>query len=240
MVMAWCSTRGIALAVRGGGTGQSGAALTKGLLVNLERHFRYTHLAEDASTIRVGAATTISQIENELNPRGRTLGLDLHVQNRSAGGLFNSQPAVEPSSGTNFIDLISSMTWILPSGQVVKLAPATNDNQNPWPDTLLNTIEPIFSPIRFNNSKMPGPSPSVFPTNGRPWSWLAGTLGKCGAGSEFIIRTRPRHEHIRTLLLSSTSLADLEEQAERLNGLKPTHSILLDMLSMVLSLDTRY
>ena len=228
MVMAWCSTRGIALAVRGGGTGQSGAALTKGLVVNLERHFRYTHLAEDASTIRVGAATTISQIENELNPRGRTLGLDLHVQNRSAGGLFNSQPAVEPSSGTNFIDLISSMTWILPSGQVVKLAPATNDNQNPWPDTLLNTIEPIFSPIRFTNSKMPGPSPSVFPTNGRPWSWLAGTLGKCGAGSEFIIRTRPRHEHIRTLLVSSTSLADLEEQAERLNGLKPTHSILLD------------
>ncbi len=228
MVLAWCSSRGIALSVRGGGTGQSGGALTTGLVVNLERNFRYTHLAEDASTIRVGASTTISQIENELTPRGRTLGLDLNIQNRSAGGLFNSQPAVELGAGTNFSDVICSMTWVLPSGQIIRLDPSSNENSNPWPDSLLHSIESIIPKQRTSNSTMPGASPSVFGTQGRPWSWLAGTLGKCGAASEFVIRTRPRHEHIRTLLLSSKSLANLEEQADRLNGLKPTHSILLD------------
>lgn len=227
-VMAWCSGRGIPLAIRGGGTGQSGSALTNGLVVNIERHFRYAHLSEDAAVIRVGAAATISQIEHELQPRGRTLGLDLHVQNRSAGGLFNSQPAVEPFAGTHFFDVISSMTWILPSGQVVHLDPFTNDNEDPWPDSLMHTVGSIIPQQRLHSSGLPGTSPAAFGAHSRPWAWLAGSLGKCGAASEFVIRTRPRHEHLRSLLLAGESLADLEEHAERLDGLKPTHTLLFD------------
>lgn len=117
------SAQGIPVVPRGAGTGLSGGAVGKGLVVDLARHNRtISDFNAEARTVRVGAGVVLDQLNAFLGPHGLTFGPDVATSSRATlGGMIanNSSGARAPIYGVT-IDHVRSVEIILANGAVVE------------------------------------------------------------------------------------------------------------------------
>jgi len=109
---------------RGAGTGLTGAALGRGLIVDLARYNRgIMDFNREARTVRVGAGVVLDQLNAFLEPHGLTFGPDVATSSRATlGGMIgnNSSGARARLYGTT-IDHVRSLQIVTADGAVAEV-----------------------------------------------------------------------------------------------------------------------
>jgi len=112
---------GLEITPRGAGTGLTGGALGRGLVVDLARHNRrISDLDLECGTVRVGAGVVLDQLNTHLAPRGLWFGPDVATSSRATlGGMIgnNSSGAHAPVYGTT-AEHVAALEVVLADGTV--------------------------------------------------------------------------------------------------------------------------
>ncbi len=125
------------LTLRGGGTSLSGQALSRGLTLDVRRHFRKIEVLDDGAQVRVQPGATIREVNARLAPRRVKLGPDpaSEIACTIGGMIANNSSGMTCGVTANTYRTIASMTVVLPSGTVI-------DTGAPDADAQLATAEP--------------------------------------------------------------------------------------------------
>lgn len=112
---------GLEITPRGAGTGLTGGALGRGLVVDLARHNRrISELDLERGTVRVGAGVVLDHLNAHLAPRGLWFGPDVATSSRATlGGMIgnNSSGAHAPVYGTT-AEHVAALEVVLADGTV--------------------------------------------------------------------------------------------------------------------------
>ena len=121
-----CREHGVSITARGGGTSQGGQAIGSGIQIDFSKYMRrILELDTEAATVRVEPGMVVAELNQQLQPHGLQLPLDLSTANRATlGGMIANN-----SSGTrsvvygSTIDYVEELTVLLADGSVVTLGP---------------------------------------------------------------------------------------------------------------------
>jgi FAD/FMN-containing dehydrogenase/Fe-S oxidoreductase len=125
-VLAGASAVGVAITIRGAGSGLAGGAVGDGLIVDLSRYNRRIwDFDREARRVRVEAGVVLDQLNTFLQPHGLAFGPDVATSSRATlGGMIanDSSGARAPLYGTT-IDHTLSLSVALPDGREMVLGP---------------------------------------------------------------------------------------------------------------------
>lgn len=125
------------LTLRGGGSSLSGQALSKGITLDVRRHFRDIEVLENGARVRVQPGATIREVNARLARHKAKLGPDpaSEIACTIGGMIANNASGMTCGVTANTYRTISSMTIVLPSGTVI-------DTGAPDADAQLRAAEP--------------------------------------------------------------------------------------------------
>ncbi|SKQ85757.1 FAD-binding and (Fe-S)-binding domain-containing protein [Mycobacteroides abscessus] len=112
---------GVPLTLRSGGTSLSGQSVTDGILVDVRKGFRATHVLDGGVRIRTQPGVTVRQLNAELAPYGRKIGPDpaSEVACTIGGVVADNSSGMACGTVENVYRTMDSMVVVLPSGTVV-------------------------------------------------------------------------------------------------------------------------
>ncbi len=121
-----CRRHGISATARGGGTSQCGQSIGPGIQIDFSKYMRrILELDVEAGTVRVEPGIVLAELNQQLQPHGLHLPLDLSTANRATlGGMVANN-----SSGTrsiiygSTIDYVLELKVLLADGSVVTMGP---------------------------------------------------------------------------------------------------------------------
>ncbi len=133
--LAVCSEHGVSVTARGGGTSQCGQSIGAGIQIDFSKYMRkILELDLSNKTVRVEPGIVLAELNQELQPHGLVLPLDLSTANRATiGGMIanNSSGTRSIVYGTT-IDYVQELKVLLADGSVVttqRLDPGTLESK---------------------------------------------------------------------------------------------------------------
>jgi FAD/FMN-containing dehydrogenase/Fe-S oxidoreductase len=140
---------GLAIALRGAGTGLVGGALGEGVVIDMSRCNRHIwDLDVENRTVRIGAGVILDQLNNFLRPHGFSFGPDVATSARATlGGMIasNSSGAHTPLYGTT-ADHLVELDVILSNGRIARIV--SGEDALPEQSELLEEIV-LFNHLRI-------------------------------------------------------------------------------------------
>ena len=132
-----CTTQGIPLTFRSGGTSLSGQGVTNSVLVDVRRNFRRIEVLDGGAKVRVQPGATVRQVNARLAQYGRRLGPDpaSEVACTIGGVIANNSSGMSCGTTANTYRTLDSMVVVLPSGTIL-------DTSAPDADARLQRHEP--------------------------------------------------------------------------------------------------
>ncbi len=118
----YAKTHSLAITARGGGTGTTGGALGKGLIVDVSRSMRsIIRFHTDDQSVTVEAGATLDDVNNFLRPLGRMIGADISTHDRATiGGMIASNAAGAHSrTWGSMREQIEEIEIVLSNGSIV-------------------------------------------------------------------------------------------------------------------------
>lgn len=126
----WSATYDVTLVPRGAGTSLSGQSIGRGAVVDYSKHFDGI-LNWDArtKTVRVEPGVVLEQLNEFLEPRGRSFGPDVATSNRATiGGMIGNNSAGAHSIRYGYTARhVESITCVLPGGEEVQFEPLNRE-----------------------------------------------------------------------------------------------------------------
>jgi D-lactate dehydrogenase len=124
--LAFGKRSGIPVTFRAGGTSLNGQGQSKGILVDVRRHFSGVAVEDDGARARVKPGTVLGHANRVLAPHGRKLGPDpASTDIACVGGVIaNNSGGMRCGVSKDSYSTVSSMTLVLPSGTMVDTAEA--------------------------------------------------------------------------------------------------------------------
>ena len=117
---------GVAVTLRGAGSGLVGGAIGDGLIIDCARHNRQiAQFDRERGTVRVGAGVVLDQLNAFLKPHGGCFGPDVATSSRATlGGMIanDSSGARAPLYGTT-ADHVQSLELVLADGRIETIGP---------------------------------------------------------------------------------------------------------------------
>lgn len=125
------------LTFRAAGTSLSGQAVTDGLLVEVQRHWRRARIEDDGRRVRAQPGVIGGRLNRLLAPYGTRIGPDpASIDACAIGGILaNNSSGMCCGVAQNAYHTLESLTFVLPSGTTI-------DTASPDADAVLRTREP--------------------------------------------------------------------------------------------------
>lgn len=169
VAITWARQTGTRVIPRGGGTGVCGGAqgAEGSIVLDLSRMDKVTGVDEVSNVVYAQSGVRGGQLEDELEPRGLTVGhYPQSLADSTVGGWIAASSAGQASSGFGAIeDVLLGLTAVLPDGKVLRCPPVPRSAAGPDLRRLLigseGTLAVITEAALACRARPPG------------WRWLA-------------------------------------------------------------------
>jgi FAD/FMN-containing dehydrogenase/Fe-S oxidoreductase len=223
---------------RGAGSGLTGGALGRGLVVDLARHnTEISDLDLERGTVRVGAGVVLDRLNNFLAPHGLWFGPDVATSSRATlGGMIgnNSSGAHAPVYGTT-VDHVDALEVALTDGKVALVG----HGRGGLTEILEETDQIIVDHAAHITERQPPEIVKRWPGYGLDRALrspgdltrlISGSEGTLVAVTSAILRVVPRPLRRSLGVLFFASVEDALRSAEELADLEPAAVEHLDRL----------